>query len=64
MDWKVIMNYIYQLEKEKNGFEKREELGKPYWDDPRWKEVSLLRDKDKNALANALVMKVRESWGL
>ena len=52
------------MKKEKNGFEKREELGDAYWKDPLWKEVRRLRDEDKHAEANSLVFEIRSEWGL
>ena len=47
-----------------NGFEKREALGEAYWADKRWKKVSKLRSKGKDAEANFLVGKIRASWGV
>ena len=48
----------------KDGFEKREELGNAYWEDPRWEEVKALREKDRQIEANGLVGKIQSDWGL
>lgn len=47
-----------------NGFEKRELIGKSYWEDPRWKKVRKLRKENKHGEANNIVFKIRASWGL
>ncbi len=47
-----------------NGFEQRELVGDAYWEDPRWKEVSRLRDENKQVEANGLVMQIRLSWNV
>jgi hypothetical protein len=51
------------MKKELDGFEKREQCP-DYWKDPRWKEVTKLRDENKIAEANGLVGKIREDWGM
>lgn len=48
---------------ELDGFEKREACP-GYWKDKRWKEVSKLRNQNKNAEANSLVFQIREDWGM
>jgi hypothetical protein len=48
---------------EMDGFEKREACPN-YWKDPRWKKVSKLRLKNKQAEANSLVMEIRRDWGM
>lgn len=50
--------------KHKDGFEKREEISKDYWSDPRWAKVKSLRKEGKQAEANGLVFEIRGSWGL
>lgn len=50
--------------KEKNGFEKREEVGETYWHDERWLEVNRLREDNRHAEANALVFEIRSDWGM
>lgn len=51
------------MKKRKCGFEQRERaVG--YWDDPRWREVSLLRKEGKHSEANHLTFQIRESWGI
>ena len=50
--------------KELNGFEKREMLGKKYWDDPRWEEVKKFRINGQNSRANGLVCVIRNDWGI
>ena len=50
--------------KELNGFEKREMLGKDYWNDSRWKEVRKLRTTGQNSKANGLVCAIRNDWGI
>lgn len=52
------------IKKRKNGFEQREKLGSKYWDDPRWKEVTKLRNEGKNLEANSLTFRIRDSWGV
>lgn len=47
-----------------NGFEARERLGKEYWADKRWKEVTALRKDGKYDGANTLVFKIRADWGI
>lgn len=47
-----------------DGFEQRELLGDTYWDDPRWKIVSKLREEEKHSEANGLVLKIRSDWGI
>ena len=47
-----------------NGFEQRELVGDAYWEDPRWKEVSRLRDENKQVEANGLVMQIRLRWNV
>lgn len=49
---------------EKNGFQKREDVGEDYWNDPRWKEVQKLRDAGEHPRANYLVLVIREDWGV
>ena len=52
------------MKREKNGFEKREELGPNYWQDDRWKKVKKLRIAHKDTEANGLVCEIRADWGL
>lgn len=52
------------MKEKEDGFEARERLGNDYWDDPRWKEVEKLRKQGKQAEANSLVFRIRDSWGL
>jgi hypothetical protein len=44
-------------------FEKREN-SPGYWKDPRWKDVTALRNSNKNSEANTLVFKIRDDWGM
>ena len=42
------------------GFEAREQAAKfGYWEDPRWKKVRRLRDKEEHSKANGLVFEIR-----
>lgn len=47
-----------------DGYEARERLGDPYWNDPRWKEVQRLRTEGKVPESNGVVFDIRESWGV
>lgn len=50
--------------KKLNGFEKRELLGKDYWNDHRWEEVRKLRMIGQNNKVNGLVCIIRNDWGI
>lgn len=52
------------MKKKLDGFEQREQAGKGYWEDPRWKKVEKLRKKGKHCEANGLVFDIRSSWGV
>lgn len=49
------------------GFAQRELAGADYWKDPKWKEVTKLRNSknpDDHGKANSLVFQIREDWGV
>ena len=56
------MKMKYKPWKDMNGFEKREQLGSTYWNDPRWDQVKKLRIEGKNLEANSLTFKIREDY--
>lgn len=60
----IIVCYIITMNRKLDGFEQREMVGKNYWKDPRWKEVNKLRDQNKHAEANGLVLQIRSDWGV
>jgi len=60
----LIKKLSKNLRKKLNAFEQREVIGRIYWDDPRWKEVTRLRVNGEDNKANSLVYQIRDSYGV